>query len=148
MGETLNRASFLGLAAAMLGLLGAGCGDSSSLTSPSPGKETETAVSSLPGRPNSGPSALSDLPFQKILCFGDSLTFGVTQRAPDIFSGASGELALVEGYVPKLWRRLEAKYGPGVELVNAGIPGETTTEGLDRIQDVVRTNDPDLVLLL
>ena len=91
---------------------------------------------------------MADVPFRRILCFGDSLTYGVTLEALSLPQGAQADLVLVEGYVPKLWRLLESKYGSGFELVNAGIPGERTIEGVERIRAEMRVHDPDLVLLL
>ena len=91
---------------------------------------------------------MADVPFRRILCFGDSLTYGVTLEALSLPQGAQADLVLVEGYVPKLWRLLESKYGSGFELVNAGIPGERTIEGVERIRNEMRIHDPDLVLLL
>jgi lysophospholipase L1-like esterase len=91
---------------------------------------------------------VDDVPFRKILCFGDSLTYGVTLEALSLPPGAQADLVLVEGYVPKLWRLLESRYGSGFELVNAGIPGERTIEGVERIRAEMRLHDPDLVLLL
>ena len=120
------------------------CGSSSGPVTPSEVTTSEGAAGLLP----SGPQALADVPFRKILCFGDSITFGVTLETDAVPPGASGDLALVEGYVPKLWRRLEAKYGSGFELVNAGIGGERTTEGVERIRYELAVHDPDLVLLL
>jgi lysophospholipase L1-like esterase len=57
-------------------------------------------------------------------------------------------LTAVEGYVPKLARLLSEQYGPGLELINSGLGGETSTEGVDRIGGEVRLYQPDLVLLL
>ena len=101
-------------------------------------------------RSSSGaPSALvADVPFRKILCFGDSLTYGVTLEALSLPPGAQADLSLVEGYVPKLWRLLESRYGSGFELVNSGLPGETTAEGVERLRTELRVFDPDVVLLL
>ena len=89
-----------------------------------------------------------DFPFKRILCFGDSITSGVTLLSPGALDGARTELALVEGYVPKLWRLLEAKYGTGIELVNAGIGGENSREALERIDTEIRLHSPDLVLVM
>jgi lysophospholipase L1-like esterase len=55
---------------------------------------------------------------------------------------------MVEGYVPKLRRRLVEEYGDGINLINSGIGGETSTEGVDRLGSEVRQIEPDLVLLL
>ena len=130
---------------ALLATLGVvGCGSSTSPTGSS-------AVSPRPSSQNSSgaPSALvADVPFRKILCFGDSLTYGVTLEALSLPPGAQADLSLVEGYVPKLWRLLESKYGAGFELVNAGVPGETTAEGVERLRTELRVFDPDVVLLL
>ena len=88
-----------------------------------------------------------DFPFKKILCFGDSVTIGVTQQ-----SGSDGglrtELAMVEGYVPKLSRGLAERYGTGIELVIEGVGGETTREALGRIDTFIGRHDPDVVLIL
>jgi len=54
----------------------------------------------------------------------------------------------MEGYVPKLGRLLSGKHGAGIELINSGISGETTTEGLERLSWEVRLYQPELVLLL
>ncbi len=85
-----------------------------------------------------------DFPFKKILCFGDSLTYGTTSR----ILGGLPSLSMVEGYVPKLRRRLAEDYGDGINLINSGIGGETSTEGLDRLGGEIRQFNPDLVLLL
>ena len=123
----------------------AGCGRDSSPTSPAvevPGGSAVALADSarrveLP----------ANFPIKKILCFGDSVTFGVTQQ----YGGSGGmrpALTIVEGYVPKLWRRLEERFGTGFELVNEGVGGENTTEGLDRIHTMIRRHDPDLILIL
>jgi len=93
-------------------------------------------------------SADPGFPFRKILCFGDSITYGVTLEAPELPIGSQASLELVEGYVPKLWRQLESRYGPGLELVNAGLPGEGSRAAVGRIGRELRAQAPDLVLLL
>jgi len=85
-----------------------------------------------------------DFAFKRILCFGDSLTYGTTSRV----GGFLPTLTSVEGYVPKLARLLSQEYGEGLELINSGIGGETSTEGLDRLSGELRLYNPDLVLLL
>jgi lysophospholipase L1-like esterase len=90
----------------------------------------------------------ADVPFRKILCFGDSITYGVTLQASSLPPGAQSDLVVVEGYIPKLWRLLESKYGPGFELVNSGVPGELTEDGVQRIRRELRVHQPEVVLLL
>jgi lysophospholipase L1-like esterase len=85
-----------------------------------------------------------DFPFKRILCFGDSLTYGTTSRT----IGFLPSLTAVEGYVPKLARLLSQEYGEGLELINSGIGGETSTEGVERLSSELRLYNPDLVLLL
>ncbi len=121
-----------------------GCGSSTS-----PVRESPVAPPALsPSSSLAAQTILADLPFRKILCFGDSITYGVTLEALSLPPGAQADLALVEGYVPKLWRLLESGHGSGFDLINAGVPGERTTEGVERLRTELRTFDPDLVLLL
>jgi lysophospholipase L1-like esterase len=122
----------------------AGCGSSTSPVGESPVASRASSQASS----GAAQAIVADVPFRKILCFGDSLTYGVTLEALSLPPGAQADLVLVEGYVPKLWRLLESKYGAGFELVNAGIPGERTIEGVERIRNEMRIHDPDLVLLL
>jgi lysophospholipase L1-like esterase len=127
---------------ATLGIMG--CESSTSPTGSFPVPKRASSQSSA----GASPALVADVPFRKILCFGDSLTYGVTLEALSLPPGAQADLTLVEGYVPKLWRLLESKYGSGFELVNAGVPGETTVEGVERLRTELQVFDPDLVLLL
>jgi lysophospholipase L1-like esterase len=132
-------------------LAAAGCGESGSLTSASPAGAASSAVTATAplsaDLPSARSAATGDFPFKTILCFGDSITYGITLQAPGPDAG-EGVLSLTEGYVPKLWRLLEAEHGTGIMLVNDGIGGETTDDGLARFQEEVQTYRPDLVLLL
>ena len=64
-----------------------------------------------------------------ILAFGDSLTYGVGAKR-----GA--------GY-PEVLQELSQ-----LTVINAGISGETTTQGVIRFQSVLEKHNPDLVILL
>lgn len=67
-------------------------------------------------------------PDTRILAFGDSLTFGV---------GAERN----ESYPYLLEQKL------GCAVVNAGVSGEDTTQGVKRLGVELRNNQPDLVIL-
>jgi len=77
-----------------------------------------------------GSDSLSSVASQdKILAFGDSLTkgYGVSsaESYPTVLSGLSGHT-----------------------VVNAGITGETTAQGLERLAGVIDDNNPYLMILL
>lgn len=66
-------------------------------------------------------------PQSRILAFGDSLTDGV---------GGAGE------NYPRYLSRLT-----GLEVINAGLPGETTSQGLRRLPGVLSREHPALLIL-
>jgi len=80
-----------------------------------------SSCSSQPELPRLSPDAT-------ILAFGDSLTYG---------SGAKRE----ESY-PAVLSRLA-----GLEVINAGIPGEVTSAGLARLPDLLDEFQPQLMIL-
>jgi lysophospholipase L1-like esterase len=43
---------------------------------------------------------------------------------------------------------LSAEYGEGLQVINQGLGGENSTDGLERLSGELRLYDPDLVLLL
>ena len=79
---------------------------------------------SPPGGNDTGPTSTSGV----IVCFGDSLTYG---------TGASPGL----DYPSRLAEML------GQEVINAGVPGDTTATALDRLEEDVLSESPDLVLI-
>lgn len=64
-----------------------------------------------------------------ILAFGDSLTQGVGTKQETSYPSVLAELT-------------------DMTVINAGISGETTYDGLDRFSDTLDEHDPDLVILL
>ncbi len=118
-------------------------------SAPSPvGPELVSPAPTPSGQTDAGapvaPQARKDLPFERILCFGDSLTFGITSR------GVLQRFTLepVEGYVPKLRRLLRREFDSAPQLINSGRGGETTDRGLERLRIEIRSQRFDLVLLL
>lgn len=67
-------------------------------------------------------------PGDTILAYGDSLTYGTGTNAASAYPAVLEKLT-------------------GHSIVNAGIPGETTSEGLERLPDVLAQERPRLVLL-
>ena len=142
------RTSTTGTTGILLGIfISVGCGGDRSPVAPETVALTNSGSTSAGLSENRRAQIPDNFPFQKILCFGDSVTVGITQH-----SGGDGglrtELTMAEGYVPKLWRRLEERYGTGFELVIEGVGGENTREAFDRIDTMIRRHDPDVVLIL
>lgn len=67
-----------------------------------------------------------------IVAFGDSLTQGWMTR---------------KGYVDFLHEMLQEKYNGSIEMINRGIPGNTSDDGLARLRRDVLDRDPHLVLI-
>ena len=121
-----------------------GCQSSSSPTGPKQAS-TEQPSGGL-ARATASQQLPENFPIKRILCFGDSVTLGVTLRRP--YGQGMTVLTGVEGYPPKLGRLLEESYGTGFELITRGVGGELTKEGLGRIDTEIRRTKPDLVLIL
>ena len=68
------------------------------------------------------------IPYDTIICFGDSLTYG---------TGASPGM----DYPSQLSKMI------GRPVINAGVPGDTTTRALKRLEQDVLSRSPDLVLI-
>ena len=73
----------------------------------------------------------------RYIAFGDSITYGEMNSVSDP----------TIGYVPRLNAKLDAAFGL-TDVVNAGVPGETTYGGLARIDSVLSTYRGRYVLLM
>ena len=138
----MSRAHYLYFPSCLLGLTGlllAACEAPQPLTPSreSAGSLAEGAVGAYDSRVARQKAAI------RVLCFGDSFTFGTTQRGlPGLAT-----LSPIEGYLPKLAGLLESELDDDFTLVNSGLGGEDTSEGLARLPAELRIYNPDLVLL-
>ncbi|OQX13199.1 MAG: hypothetical protein BWK76_16540 [Desulfobulbaceae bacterium A2] len=89
-------------------------------------------------------------PFTTILGFGDSITAGV----PYVSTSWSGngcrcatDSSCCAGYEPTLEALLQRSY-PNTVVVNWGVPGETTGDGLSRLSSALWASRPSHVLLM
>ncbi len=74
----------------------------------------------------------------KVVCFGDSITYGYSASDPAVTS-----------YPALLAKLLEAKdSAAAVKVVNAGISGEDTRQGLKRLDSLLEKEKPGIVLVL
>ncbi|MCM8776369.1 MAG: arylesterase [Candidatus Omnitrophica bacterium] len=68
-------------------------------------------------------------PEDTVLCFGDSITFGLGAALPD------------QSYPSVLETIIQR------QVVNGGVPGEQTSEGLERLREWLNRDQPALVIL-
>jgi lysophospholipase L1-like esterase len=81
------------------------------------------------------------------VAFGDSVTEG--ENSLTVGNTSFLFIDPVNAYPTQLQSMLEADFpGQGAMVINEGVSGERATDGVDRIQDVVKQHDPDGVLLL
>ena len=64
-----------------------------------------------------------------VVAFGDSLTYGIGARKQTTYPEALSELT-------------------GMEVINEGISGETTSQGVKRFSSVLNRHSPELVILM
>jgi lysophospholipase L1-like esterase len=76
----------------------------------------------------------------RYLAFGDSITFG--------FGDDSTRPRSEQGYPGRLDNLLIARGIAGATVINAGLGNEATTEAVTRIDQVLRTNPADVLLLM
>ncbi len=86
---------------------------------------------------SSGPIVNNSLDEDKYIGFGDSITYGAMdfREAPD------------KGYIPRLETLLKKTFGKA-QVINEGYGGETTIEGLVRIQGVIPSHLAKFLLLM
>jgi len=68
-----------------------------------------------------------DLDYRKFVGFGDSITYGYVNSSP------APEL----GYIPRLEKLINSELYSG-EVINEGIPAETTDQAVERIEEVIK----------
>jgi len=73
----------------------------------------------------------------RVLCFGDSITFGYSASNPDQTS-----------YPALLQKLLDARHPASFKVINSGVSGETTRQGLVRLDAVLADKRPQWVLLM
>ena len=123
---SLSVITFVALTSLAAGLSLSGCKPAYTSTETT---TTLTPAPKPPATPSSSPSA-QDRPL--IICFGDSLTAGFGTD-------------LGQSYPDHLQRLLDAQ-GYRYHVVNAGISGNTTKDGLDRIH-LVLARHPEIVVV-
>jgi len=76
------------------------------------------------------------LDYKKFIGFGDSITYGTINKeeAPEL------------GYIPRLQPLLDEQLYKGAEVINEGIPGSQTWEGVERIEPVILTHQGKYLL--
>jgi lysophospholipase L1-like esterase len=87
-----------------------------------------------PPAPNGSGEALNE---NRYVAFGDGITYGVIdgQAAPEL------------GYAPRLEALLNENFGPS-EVINEGVTGDTTLNGLGRMSDVLALHSARYLLLM
>jgi acyl-CoA thioesterase-1 len=124
---SLAGISFIALASLAASLSFTGCKPSDTKT-----ETTTTTLAPAPDPPAQPPTPSPSPSAQDLICFGDSLTAGY---GTDIG----------QSYPDDLQRQLDAD-GYHYHVVNAGISGNTTKDGLDRVQ-LVLARHPQIVVV-
>jgi lysophospholipase L1-like esterase len=90
------------------------------------------------------------LRFSRLLAFGDSVTMGFLRDPTDHTMAARPRyVSPVENYPYLLEQMLRERYGDdGIVVLNRGVGGEELPEGQDRIEDVLATDKPEVILIL
>ncbi len=114
-----------------------GCGGSDPVPSPRPAPSTEIGATSAPevsvvAEDSAEPSRQPEAEAIKVLFLGDSLSAGFGLASEEAFPALIGELL--------------AQQGIAVEVINAGVSGDTSAGGLARIGWLLRQH-PDVVVV-
>lgn len=81
----------------------------------------------------------------RVVCFGDSSTFGIGARMEDTWPAQLQQL-LTEGIVGGNASAANAAHVRRVEVINAGVPGYTSHQGLQHMRQKLDDLDPDIVM--
>jgi lysophospholipase L1-like esterase len=94
--------------------------------------------------PRLGPIYNPDLDENIYIAFGDSITYGVCDEDR---IGDPGDYIPDKAYPPRLEAMLTQSFGPH-QVVNAGVPGESTFQGLARIDTLLAEHLARYILIL
>jgi lysophospholipase L1-like esterase len=125
------------------------CGGSSpTQPTPTPTQPTTPTTPTTPDPPPSTPTTPQVIPVlskTNFVAFGDSLTEGVSSIDPTTFR----MLMASQPYPQRLQAMLASRYtGQTITVLNRGKAGEQAVDGLSRFIDVLRQDQPQVVLLL
>jgi lysophospholipase L1-like esterase len=137
------------LVAALIVMAGTvACGGSPTKPSPPPTTPTTPSTPTTPDPPPSTPTTPQVVPVlskTNFVAFGDSLTEGVASIDPKTLR----MLLASQTYPQRLQSMLASRYtGQTVTVANRGKAGEQAVDGLSRFIDVLRQDQPQVVLLL
>ncbi|MBM3293345.1 MAG: hypothetical protein FJY82_02345 [Candidatus Aminicenantes bacterium] len=96
----------------------------------------------IPAR--AGPIYNPSLEEWRFIAFGDSITYGICDEDR---SGDPEDYIPEKSYPPRLESLLALRFGPH-EVVNAGVPGESTIQGLSRVDALIGRSSARYILIL
>ncbi|MDG1894181.1 MAG: GDSL-type esterase/lipase family protein [Fuerstiella sp.] len=81
----------------------------------------------------------------RIVCFGDSSTFGIGARMEDTWPAQLQQL-LADGIATGSSTSVDTRDVRRVEVINAGVPGYTSHQGVQHMRQKLDDLDPDIVM--